>query len=197
MKKVIIALLAIGISPYAFADKFNGASVSVNGEFSSTTAKVKSDGNTYEGVGRQSGNLDIAADYAFSVNDKFVVLAGGRYALFDNEIAKYKSDDESAKVKSKNHYSLFVAPGYKINQDTLAYVKASFESAKGTLSGTDDDQSRRYNGFAFGVGLRSYITDQVFVNVEASRTFYNKESFSGTSTDTGTTTASFGAGYSF
>lgn len=197
MKRMFIALLAIGISPYAFADKFNGASVSVNGEFSSTTAKIKSDDNTLEGLGRQNGNLAIVADYAFALNNKFVLLAGGRYALFENEIAKYKSDDGSAKVKSKNHYSLFVAPGYKINQDTLAYVKASFESAKGTVSGTDDDLSRRYNGFALGVGLRSYMTDQVFVNVEASRTFYNTESFSGASTDTGTTTASFGAGYSF
>ena len=163
---------------------------------------------TFDGLGRQSIVSAIGGDYTFQLSEKHLLSVGLKYDLMDEKLAHLTASGTVANgditLKQKNHYSIFVAPGYQTSPDTLLYGKLSYETAKADFSGTVDRSqsdlkfgSVTYHGIGYGLGLKTYLTDDIYAGVELHRVMYDSKGLSSTSTSTGTTTGSAYLGYKF
>jgi len=101
-----------------------------------------------------------------------------------------------AEAESDPPYEIYIAPGFKVNDSTLAFIKTSMTKAKGKLNIGGYELSDDDTAFGFGFGLRSYITDNVFFNSEVERTEF-KYSIGTTQIKTPVTRATLALGMTF
>ena len=190
--------------------KFNGLSIGLNGLLKSSSIKTSgiADGQpaTFDGVGQQNLGAGLFADYAFRVSDRALFLVGGTYDLNDSESFKISGRGSEAKVKEKNHYSLFVAPAYQMSQTSLGYIKLAYHQSQfeninsltRTELGTANTRySKDFNGYGIGLGFRTLIADNFYGNLEVQRVFYGKEDISPATFDVSSTIGSLGLSYKF
>lgn len=115
---------------------FSGLSIGVNGQLKSTSAKVRYDGYSLDGIGQQNFITNLQADYEFKLNNRFGVMLGAAIDLNDSELLKLNGKfnnlpSKDFKVTEKNHFSLFFAPTYQLNDSTLRLCKISLSPLKG------------------------------------------------------------------
>jgi len=199
MKKAVVMLSALFLANQAFAEtkNFEGFSVGLNAEMMSTTLKLKVDDATFEGVGRQDVVASLAGDYGFGITQNTVLLVGAKYFFPDAELLKITANGLSVSAKQENHFSIYAAPGYTFNENTLGYVKVSYENFDGKISEEGINESQSLNGVGLGFGFRVKLQDNLYANLEAGKLFYTENSFNGLSTDTGATTGTLGLSYKF
>ena len=190
--------------------KFNGLSIGLNGLLKSssikTTAIFRGESGTFDSVGQQNLGAGLFADYAFRLSDRALFLVGGTYDLNDSESFKISGRGSEAKVKEKNHYSLFVAPAYQMSQTSLGYIKFAYHQSQfeninsltRTELGTANTRySKDFNGYGIGLGFRTLIADNFYGNLEVQRVFYGKEDISPATFDVSSTIGSLGLSYKF
>lgn len=105
------------------------------------------------------------------------------------------SDSATIKVKARTSYGIAVLPGIKVNDSTLlyarlGYLRTNFKGSAdfGELDGADVDTisgstSNWINGFNYGVGIETYIAEDVSVRGEYTYTSYNSKSANATLVD--------------
>jgi hypothetical protein len=190
MKKTLAAF-ALLLPIAATAADFTGPSVWAGGQYISGTSKggiPNQFGSINADMGNNGYGVSFGGDYGFSVNDNVKVLLGASWSDTANlgKVSLQTGADSNPliKLESKPKYSVYIAPGYKINDSTLAYVKASFTKTEGRYSGisasnSGPDGTTTFDGFktrddetelGYGFGLRSYVTDQIFLNADVTRT---------------------------
>ena len=183
---------------------FSGLSVGINGQFKSTTAKVKAGDYGIDGLGQQNFITNLQADYEFRIDNKFGLLVGATIDFNDNDLLNANGGIHTNKIRSvrateKNHYSLFVAPTYRLSSDTSGYLKLAYHNSK--IEHSNDfnysQGTKSLHGYGVGIGARSYLTNNIFANIEIQRIMYSDDSFFLSNLGTGTTVGSFGLGYSF
>jgi hypothetical protein len=216
MKKSLAAL-ALLLPIAATAADFTGPSVWAGGQYINATSKggiSNQLGSINADMGNNGYGVSFGGDYGFSVNDDVKVLLGASW-MDTAKAGKLEIQGNGSLVgtlESKPKYSVYIAPGYKINDSTLAYFKASFTKAKGRLTETETSQipdgggtssvQNRYNvnddetALGYGFGLRSYVTDQIFLNADVSRTNF-KYTFDGSDVRTPVVRATVAVGMSF
>ena len=190
--------------------KFNGLSIGLNGLLKSssikTAATFRGESGTFDSVGQQNLGAGLFADYAFRLSDRALFLVGGTYDLNDSESFKISGRGSEAKVKEKNHYSLFVAPAYQMSQTSLGYIKLAYHQSQfeninsltRTELGTANTRySKDFNGYGIGLGFRTLIADNFYGNLEVQRVFYGKEDISPATFDVSSTIGSLGLSYKF
>ena len=190
--------------------KFNGLSIGLNGLLKSSSIKTSgiADGQpgTFDGVGQQNLGAGLFADYAFRLSDRALFLVGGTYDLNDSESFKISGRGSEAKVKEKNHFSLFVAPAYQMSQTSLGYIKLAYHQSQfeniNSLTRTELGEaktrySKDFNGYGIGLGFRTLIADNFYGNLEVQRVFYGKEDISPATFDVSSTIGSLGLSYKF
>ncbi len=186
------------------SSNFNGLSVGINGQFKSTTAKVKAGDYGIDGLGQQNFITNLQADYEFRIDNKFGLLVGATMDFNDNDLLNANGGIHTNKIRSvrateKNHYSLFVAPTYRLSSDTSGYLKLAYHNSK--IEHSNDfnysQGTKSLHGYGVGIGTRSYLTNNIFANIEIQRIMYNDDSFFLSNLGTGSTVGSFGLGYSF
>ena len=97
----------------------------------------------------------------------------------------------------KNHYSLYVQPTYVVNKDTAMFAKIGRHYAKSTVNsnpntfisyvdgefnitdtygllGTENSVSKNLEGWGYGIGLKAFLSNNLFVQVEAAIVDYDK-----------------------
>jgi opacity protein-like surface antigen len=83
---------------------------------------------------------------------------------------------------------LYIQPSYAFNNSSSIFAKVAYNFAKGSLTETGTDYtptsftaSKNIEGWGYGFGVRSLITNNIYVQAEAQIDEYDKE----TSTDSG------------
>jgi opacity protein-like surface antigen len=166
------------------------------------------------------GNQDVIGAlnvwYGFNVTPSVVVQIGATYDLGDTEGASssysYPGYSSSSTFEESNHYSIYVAPGYRVTPKTLVYGKIAYHGMKGkeSWSNSDGDSntwfSKNFSGWGFGAGVSTMLTDNIFLYAEAQRVMYDEKTIYSNSgegwTDTETvkptsTIGSIGIGWNF
>ena len=179
-----------------------GPSVGANFELKATTVGINGGSAELSGFGKQNFVPSVSADYGFATGNSSVVLVGGKYDLGSTTALSISGTNngsvESLTLKEKSHVSLFVAPGMVLNDKTLAYAKVSYETSTGEVAATGSDTvTSRINGFGWGVGIRTQMSDKIYLNVEAMRIDYSAKSLGSSDAKTGSTIGSIGISYKF
>ena len=191
---------------------FSGLSIGVNGQLKSTSAKARYDGYTLDGIGQQNFITNLQADYEFKLNNRYGVMLGATIDLNDSELLKLNGKfnnlpSKDFKVTEKNHFSLFVAPTYQLNDSTLGFVKLAYHRSKVEMENNINwsnqftswsrSSAKTLNGYGIGVGVRSHLYNNIYANLELQRVMYSTDSIVTADLGTGTTIGSFGLSYSF
>lgn len=197
MKKVIVAVSALFLTNTALAGNFEGFSVFAKAGSQSVDNELKwigtnGDVSKSDGNGRSSLATIVGADYGFKVNDKFLTLVGVEFKINNSDVYKSNEYDSSTgdtsktKYEQKNAYSIYLAPGYLINEETLIYAKLSYNKTKIEGKFTDYDASasettntkysRNFDGFGYGIGARVSLNKNLFLNAEWQKIQFDNES---------------------
>jgi opacity protein-like surface antigen len=191
---------------------FSGLSVGINGQLKSTSAKARYDGYTLDGIGQQNFITNLQADYEFKLNNRYGIMLGATIDLNDSELLKLNGKfnnlpSKDFKVTEKNHFSLFVAPTYQLNDSTLGFVKLAYHRSKVEMENNINwsneftswsrSSSKTLNGYGVGLGVRSHLYKNIYANLELQRVMYSTDSIVTADLGTGTTIGSFGLSYSF
>ena len=192
LKSGLLALVCV--SGAAMAANFSGpeAGVSVTMNGGSTLIDSKVDDDYDANRGQQSIGVKLHAGYGFEMGNDTVVLVGVGYNPTD--IKAGTANKTSLKIQ--NSWSLYVAPGMKLNDSSLAYVKIAYEVGKVKSSGdTNIDQS--ITGFGYGVGLRTEINKTTFLETEIKQVNYKKFTKDGSDITNSSTVGSVGVVFKF
>ena len=191
---------------------FSGLSIGINGQLKSTSAKARYDGYTLDGIGQQNFIANLQADYTFKLNNQFGLMFGATVDLNDSELlnlnGKFRNlPSKDFSVTEKNHFSLFVAPTYQLNDSTLGFLKLAYHRSKVEMENNINwsnqftswsrSSSKTLNGYGVGVGVRSHLYNNIYANLEIQRVMYSTDSIVTADLGTGTTIGSFGLSYSF
>ena len=187
LKLSAIALLASSVS--ATAQK-TGASIAVFGAIAG--AEVEASGNAGTGSGTGSGSVGKVTpvggfDIGYNFTPYFAV--GATYIPMEAKIGTGNVDGGSVTGELKDHYTIYVEPAFVINKDASLYGRLQYAHADMTLTGATG--SNKLEGWGVGVGLKTFLTSNTFVQAEASYTEYDTLTATRTATGgTGLVTAS-------
>jgi len=203
MKKLIIAaaFATSFAAPQAFAQAKNFEGLSVGGSLNlaSTTTEILYDKLSLNGIGQQATNASLQVAYSFAASDVFLLSFGGTYNLGDVDAGAITSGGDIATLKLQNGMSLYVEPGFMLNDKNLGYAKVSYNrgSAKGQGGATSITQD--ITGYGFGFGMRTLLSKNLFLQVEVDRIQFGSVPFADTTTDykSSATMGSLGIGYKF
>ena len=170
-----------------FAGPSVGASLSLQSAVISDQDATGSKNGT--GIGQQSAGLVLHGSYGLPVNDQVVVLLG----LDFNPVDIKSGEGTVHTFKLQNAWSLSVAPGFLINNQSLGYVKLSYEGA----TFKDTDESKTIDGYGLGFGIRTEINANMYLNAEIKRVTYNTFTFGGGNAKSLTDIGTVGIGYRF
>ena len=189
-----LALLAsVAATPaLSQAKNFAGPSIAIGAGYNSLETPVKlveDDSGTISNLtfGGSKQNFNYLADisYGIEMNKDFVMSLGATYDFSKSESEILSGTDEtgasaSFKGKLKDHYSVYLQPTYLINSSTGIFAKASYNFAKANYtitSGADSlSISDDINGWGYGLGIKSFINNNLFIQAEGSLTEYDKTS---------------------
>jgi outer membrane immunogenic protein len=189
LKWSAIAFLATSTSLMAQSKNFEGASIGVYGgtygaavNGSVVTGAGVSTSETNNGaigkVGMIAGG-DLA--YTFATGSNGFVALGGTYipasAKFGSGDTSAGSNNTAATVsgKIKHPYSIYLQPGYAVSNDSAIYAKVSYLEAKFDISSsaTITQQPGNLNGWGYGIGLKTFLDKNTFVEVEGNYSKYD------------------------
>lgn len=173
MLSIVAASLACATAGAQTAN-FEGFSGALNLNTVSTNTKIAGDGGSaFDGIGQQSFNGSAQVAYGFVTSPTTVVSVGGTYALGNSKGGSISFGDGNAEIRVKNAYSLYVEPGFLLNDKTLAYGKLSYDGAKGAVAFTGEtEESKSIKGTGFGAGIRTMLDKTSFIQVEFKQVGY-------------------------
>lgn len=196
MKKIVLAsVLALGCAS-AFADTaaFTGFNAAVGLNFGNSSAKANLPGSSAS-MGEDSAWGTLSGEYGFALGSNAVLGVGASFDLGDTKYGTTSLGKSTSTWKATDKYSVYVAPGYAINKDTLAFVKIGVHHAKGQIDAVDIGS---FNGIGFGLGVRTLMTKNLYLQLEATRIDYSSKDYgSGVSIKPTSTFGTLSVGYHF
>ena len=183
----------IGIGYESVAPSFSGGQVYGTG-YRANYSISSSNANSF------TGNVGIG--YTFLLAPQFTLGLGAEYSPIEssstNATISIPSLRSSSTVswKKTNSYNIFLAPGYAIDKDKLAYVKVGYSGA--TISADGDTN---FNGYSVGIGYKQIISSAWYGFAEVNYSSYGNQNIGGGGIN-GTynfnsTNALVGVGYKF
>lgn len=196
MKKLLIAgaVLATVAIPQAYAQtkNFEGFNAGINANYAKTRATARF-GDQSTKTDDTSTNGSVQGSYGVPINDKFVLGVGANVGLGDLDAGSFNG----VSVKAKDMYSVYLEPGYRVNETMLVYGKVSYQRMKGELAGAGTSASDNFDGYGLGVGVRSMINDKFYVQAELTEVDYSSKTVSGIDIKPKQTLGTIGVGYKF
>ena len=139
----------------------------------------------------------IDLNYGFALGNNFVLGIGATYDFSKTKTGGFdfngniNSEDSTLTINSnlKDHYSLYIQPTYVINKDSAFFAKVGRHYAKSEVSsegtgnfdgvtvgllGDDKTVSKNIEGWGFGLGLKTFLTSNLFVQFEGGIVEYDK-----------------------
>ena len=135
--------------------------------------------------------------YGFAINNNFVMGIGASYDFSKTKIGGMNLlvidavSEDTYELKLDNelqdHYSLYLQPTYILNKDSAIFAKVGrhFAKAKFNISanglGVGEGsslsvlaESANIEGWGYGLGLKTFLTSNLFVQAEAGVVHYEK-----------------------
>lgn len=125
------------------------------------------------------GIIDVS--YGFNLAPEWVAALGATYDLNKTDFGTVSyavgGNTYTVDTQLKNHFSLYVAPGYRLSPNWLAYAKLGWHHAKGefadTLLGAGETT---HNGVGYGVGVSTVLAKQLEARFEVQHIDFNRKS---------------------
>ena len=190
-----LALLASVAATPAFsqAKNFAGPSIAIGGGYSSQTYSLNMTDTGTDPVSTlnfDNGKNDFAAlidlGYGVQVDKNFILSIGATYDLTDSEMTPMKIFDgnteetTTVKTKLKDHYALYIQPTYLVNDGTGIFAKLSYNFVKSNGKISVDDaslsSSKNLEGWGYGIGAKTFLNNNTYLQVEGSYVEYDKQS---------------------
>lgn len=217
--KKIAVIAALGAaSSVAFAADHTGFSIGAEMQFKSTGGDLsyKDSGSGGYSSGSLGGENNVIgainASYGIAVAPKVILQVGATYDLNKTDIYKDKYSDStssgSTKVDEKDHYSVYIAPGFLVAPSTLVYGKLAYHSMKASLNAYDSldgtlKGNKTFTGYGYGAGIRTSFTSNIYAYAEVQRVQYESKTIASAGTtlkvsaEPTSTIGSIGVGYNF
>ena len=199
LKLSAIALLASSTSLMAQSKSFEGASIGLFGSMIGAEVDGKvTDSNSAVStgsIGKVTPVAGLDASYTFATGSNGFFGIGATYLAGEAEFGLGNADSvetgaKNFKGKIKDHYTVYIQPGYAVSKDSAVYGKLSYNHADFNVSNAVK-QPGNLEGWGAGVGLKTFLTSNTFVQAEASYTEYDTLTATKTATGgTGLVTAS-------
>lgn len=145
------------------------------------------------------GRLD--ASYGFGLSPQWVLSVGATYDLNKTDFGRVSyvsGGTQTVDVKLKNHVALYVAPGYQVAPNWLAYGKLSWHHAKGEYNDTGTGAgTTTHDGTGIGFGVATAFTKQIEGRFEFEQVNYSREARNLSTGKPKTSQATFYVGYRF
>jgi len=181
------------------------------GDLSSGTGTLSSKASVSAGAITPVASID--ASYAFAVNPTFAIGIGVDYIPMKADLTVASSSTASGGATSvaaastsnsfkgqvDKHYMVYVQPTFSINKDSAFFAKIGYQRADvqlpasvktGSGSGVDEtitNRSPELEGWSYSLGLKTFLTPQAFVAVEALYSDYDTIRTTTTQSTTGNT----------
>jgi hypothetical protein len=200
LKLSAIALLASSTSLMAQSKSFEGASIGLFGSVigAEVDGKVTDSNNAVStgSIGKVTPVAGLDASYTFATGSNGFFGIGATYLAGKAEFGLGNADSadngtsKNFKGEIKDHYSVYIQPGYAVSKDSAVYGKLSYNHADFNVTNAVK-QPGNLEGWGAGVGLKTFLNANTFVQVEASYTEYDTLTATRTATGgTGVVTAS-------
>jgi hypothetical protein len=199
LKLSAIALLASSTSLMAQSKSFEGASIGLFGSMIGAEVDGKvTDSNSAVStgsIGKVTPVAGLDASYTFATGSNGFFAIGATYLAGEAEFGLGNADSvetgaKTFKGKIKDHYTVYIQPGYAVSKDSAVYGKLSYNHADFNVTNAVR-QPGNLEGWGAGVGLKTFLTSNTFVQAEASYTEYDTLTATKTATGgTGLVTAS-------
>ena len=186
MKREIFSAMLVfsSTSLYAQDSLFEGTFYGVSGVAGTNTIKTTDTTNgdfTNHGQAYQSGQLTLG--YGYKISEKVIVQTGLSYQ-FLNPVINRSLDNAQRTDTEKSHWSVSLEPGYLLRQNTLLHGKLSYHVSElnfhrlfvsGAYSGQTSDATSRFTGFGIGAGVKTEITDNLLIGIDAEVVNYGSK----------------------
>ena len=199
LKLSAIALLASSTSLMAQSASFKGGSIAVFGSImgAEVDGTVTDSNNAVSSgsFGKVAPVAGIDAAYTFATGSNGFIGIGATYLAGEAEFGVGAADSSGDATKNftgkiKDHYSVYIQPGYALSKDSAVYAKISYNHADFNVTNVVR-QPGDLEGWGYGIGLKTFLTPNTFMQVEASYTEYDTLTATRTATGgTGVVTAS-------
>jgi len=161
-------------------------------------ADVKDFFSTSKFSSKQPVGIAIQAGYGMSFGDGFILSVGAARELNKPEVIVKLADNTEIPFASRFATSLYFEPGVKISKDTLIYGKIAFESINFYINNNANFDEIEVNGMGYGLGLKSALNKNLFMQFEIKKTIYDKQTFSNNLRyEPSNLTGSLGMGFKF
>jgi hypothetical protein len=196
---IAIISFAAQTNVLAQAKNFAGPSLAINGSYNGGNLKMSEGGDTAK-FGEESSVLGIDAAYTFPIDNNFFIALGATYDLGKTK-AGGLSGSVSAQATLDEHKSIYLQPGYTFNNNTAIFGKVGYHEADGNLSVTvgsaSGSLSGTFNGWSYGLGLKSFFNNNSFVQIEGNITEYDSKTGLGVNFEPTVVSATISFGYKF
>jgi len=182
------------------------------GDLSSGTGTQSSKASATVGAITPIASID--ASYSFVVNPTFAIGLGVDYIPMKADLTVGSNSNvagggtgggtaatvsNSFKGQVDKHYMVYVQPTFSINKDSAFFAKVGYQKADVQLPATITTNSGSGNtetitnrspdleGWSYSIGLKTFLTPQAFVAVEAMYSDYDNISTTTTQSGTGNT----------
>lgn len=198
MKKQCIGLLIVAAACAAQAQSkdFAGFSAGANLAMNAGSFSTNDGTSLRDGYGQQSVGVGGFAAYGLSLGSNSLLTLGFDYAFSDVKAGEFKNDGVTYKLQ--NLWSLSIAPGTLLNDKTMAYFKLGFENGR-AVSSSGSELTKNITGSSWGLGLKTLMDKNTYVQVEVKQANFGTARMDGTSTDFTArgTAGSVGVGFMF
>jgi len=206
MKNLISPILAtfmlLSLNVSANASGF-GMGISISSNTLDTAGKEDVDSNgTIDATKNVSDDITIGSIFgeytATGINgSKLALTIGVDYIPFDADIDKRSITQSSLKAKAdgaastgtnsvsatvEDHYTVYLQPGFMINDSTTVYGTIGFSNAtvngkSVSLTHTDINKSQDLDGTVLGAGMKTVKDNGLFIKLDYKETSYDSVSF--------------------
>jgi opacity protein-like surface antigen len=153
---------------------YNGSSTTASGSTVVSSVPVLGDYN----VGKSYNFAEsLALGYNYVIDPKVRLGLGFEYNIMiasPRQDVTLKSGNTTAilgQSLQKNAYNFFLAPGYVIGDDGLAYAKLGISRSRADILG----DTINFKGYTFGIGYKYAVTSNIFVFGEVNYSTYDDQ----------------------
>lgn len=177
---VCAVLFAMASSSVQAGDAgFTGAAVS----FGIDAAHNKVDYGGY--VGNQSSSASstgakLDASYGWNISSGWVVSLGAAYELGHSDFGSIRYLDGGSLIdvnaKLKDHYSVYVAPGFRLAPQWLIYGQLAWHGAKAeTADSRYGSDTTNHHGTGLGFGVAHALSSSLELRAEVRHVTFNRQ----------------------
>lgn len=187
----IVLLTAFAVLSFnANAGEFDGISAGFNVNSARGETKLVDPAGPFDGyLNHNSTTGTIFGQYGYVASENMLLTVGASYDVNDTKL--------SSTAKLKNHYAIYLEPGYVIDKSTLLYGKIGYHAAKFHSTDNGSVTTSSMNGIGYGVGIRNKLDNQFFVQAELEQVNYSKKTVNTAQVTPHITSINVGIGYQF